>query len=73
MDEVVFKKQLGELLRRYRKQKLMTIEEVANKINIDDKHLGRIERGQYNISAYSLFKLIHVLEIHDDVFHLIKH
>lgn len=63
MDDKELKKRLGQQLRKYRKLKQLTIEEVAEKAGISDKHLGRIERGEKDPSATMLIKLTQVLNV----------
>ncbi|WP_245976707.1 helix-turn-helix transcriptional regulator [Oceanobacillus arenosus] len=45
-------KVMGENIRNHRMKQLQTIEELAEKANLDDKNLGEIERGKgFHIST----------------------
>ncbi len=62
------------MFKEYRKNKNMTLEEVAEKCNISWRNLFRIENGSYkNAKFETIIKLIEVLEIKDkDILKLIK-
>lgn len=66
MDENNLQSVMGELIRMYRKQNLLTIMEVAEKVNMDEKYLSRLERGKHNPSSITLLKLIVLLDIPND-------
>lgn len=72
VDEENFKMYLGQQLRKYRKQKLLTIEETAWRVGMDDKHLGRVERGEKDTTTTNLFKLVRLLDIPSDFFEELK-
>jgi len=57
---------LGKHIRRKRKEKNFTLEELAQKVNIDDKHLGRLERGEKEAGAYTLGLLQITLDLNSD-------
>jgi len=63
VDEKKFRKKQGELIRKYRKINRKTIADLAEKVDMDDKHLSKIENGKHNPTSISLFKLIAVLDI----------
>lgn len=63
VDEKRFQRKQGELIRKYRKQKLLTIEEVARRVNMDGKYLGKLENGKHNPTSIVLFKLVAALDI----------
>lgn len=72
MDEKTFQEIQGELLRKYRRQKMWTIEQVAEKTQMDEKHLSKIENGKYNPTSNTLFKLIVALDIPNAFFGTLK-
>ena len=57
------KEYIGKKLKEYRKKAKMTQETVSNRIDIDEKHYGKLERGLFTPSLESFFKLINVLNI----------
>ncbi|WP_299430544.1 helix-turn-helix transcriptional regulator [uncultured Maribacter sp.] len=60
-DENVFLLSFGNNLRRLRKSKGFTQEELANELNIEISQISRIERGIINTSisnAYSIAKTL---------------
>lgn len=72
MDEKNFQRTLGELIRVHRKQNQLTIEEVAEKVNMDEKHLSKLENGKHNPTSITLFKLIAILNIPNDLHDILK-
>ena len=50
----------------------MTQEMVSNKIDIDEKHYGKLERGLFTPSLESFFKLINVLNIPLEEFDVVE-
>lgn len=52
-----FCQKLGSTIKRYRKEKSFTQEELATRSEICPKYLGRIERGESNCSVYLLYKI----------------
>ncbi|MBE6031627.1 MAG: helix-turn-helix transcriptional regulator [Clostridiales bacterium] len=56
-----FQKQLGERLRICRVNKKSSIEEIALLSGINPSHLGKIERGESNITLKTLSKIIEAL------------
>ncbi|WP_407270049.1 competence protein ComK [Radiobacillus sp. PE A8.2] len=64
MSDVLFAKQLGKSIRAYRTKHGMTLEELAGLIDMDAKHLGKMELGRKGApSSETLFKLYQVLDI----------
>ena len=60
---------LGKNIRYHRNKNGMTIEELAYHAQIDDKNLGRIERGKRSPLPETLYKIATVLEISpNDIF-----
>jgi len=62
----IFKQILGKHIRKKREEKGLTIQEVAFDINMDDKHLGRIERGKKLPSSFTLAKIQLEIDLHSD-------
>lgn len=63
-------KEIGLLIKTYRKIKNITQAQLAEIIEIDEKQLGKIERGVHYPSVQTFLKLIKVLEIEIDKFYL---
>ncbi|WP_089606336.1 helix-turn-helix domain-containing protein [Acinetobacter piscicola] len=55
--------QFGQLVRKYRKEKSMSQEHLALLCNMDRSYLGRIERGEVNLTIEKLYQLASILEI----------
>ena len=53
----------GKNLKNYRKKKLLSQEQLSEKVDISVKHLSKIERGATFVSAELLEKLSTILEI----------
>ncbi len=49
--------QFGQLVRKYRKEKNMSQEQLALLCNIDRSYLGRIERGEVNPTLEKIYEL----------------
>lgn len=60
-----FAKALGEYLRAKRLDAGFTLEELAEKTDLDDKHISKIERGIKTPSSYTLFKLLQILDANE--------
>ena len=54
---------IGRLLRKKRAEKKITQEALALQCGIDRSYLGRIERGEVNITVLKLYELASVLQI----------
>ena len=54
---------LGQVLRRIRKERSMTQEDVAFKCGVDRSYLSYIERGLHQPSVAVLFKIARALDI----------
>lgn len=50
------RKTMGSKMREARKKKGLTQEEVAEICNLDDKHIGKLERGEKTPLVTTLFK-----------------
>ncbi len=57
------KKQFGKHLRKLRKEKGWTQEELAEKADMHFTYIGQIERGVRNPSLINLYKLVKALRI----------
>jgi transcriptional regulator with XRE-family HTH domain len=55
---------IGTNVRRLRKERGLSQEELAGEAGIAMRHLGRIERGEGNPTVEVLGKLASVLEVH---------
>ena len=55
-------KSLGERIRQLRKAKGLTQEQLAEKLDIDNKHLSRIEKGLHMPTYKVILKLAEVLQ-----------
>ena len=54
---------VGSRIREFRKAKNLSMESLAAELEIDYRQLGRIERGEINITIQSLNKISDVLRI----------
>lgn len=53
----------GQLVRKHRKEKNISQEKLALLCNLDRSYMGRIERGQVNITLERLYELAKALEV----------
>lgn len=53
---------IGQLIRKKRKDKEISQEKLALLCNIDRSYLGRIERGEVNITILKLYEISNILE-----------
>lgn len=53
---------LGEAIRQLRKQKQLSQEALAFAAQIDRSHMGKIERGERNVTLLSVIKIANALE-----------
>jgi len=54
---------LGNNIRKYRKAKGWSQEELAFQAGLDRTYIGSIERGERNVAALNLVKIAKVLEV----------
>ncbi|MEK4878751.1 MULTISPECIES: helix-turn-helix domain-containing protein [Paenibacillus] len=54
---------IGQRIREVRLEKQWTQEELGEKISVSYSYIGRIERGQKNISLQTLERIAHALEV----------
>ncbi|MBQ8460585.1 helix-turn-helix transcriptional regulator [bacterium] len=57
------KNSLGLIFKKYRKRAKLTQEELSEKIDIAEKHYGKLERGVFFPSIETFFRLVEVLNI----------
>ncbi len=60
---------IGQLIRKKRKEKKITQEALALQCGIDRSYLGRIERGEVNITVLKLYEIAHILKV--EPYHLL--
>ena len=56
----------GHRLRRYRKEKKLTIEELAEQVGLSPNYLGDVERGKKLPSMATFIKIVNQLDISAD-------
>ncbi len=55
--------QFGQLVRKYRKERNMSQEQLALLCNMDRSYLGRIERGEVNLTLEKIYDLARNLKV----------
>ncbi|MDV2439156.1 helix-turn-helix transcriptional regulator [Acinetobacter gerneri] len=55
--------QIGQIIRQKRTESNITQESLALKCEIDRSYLGRIERGEVNLTVDKLYQIAQVLQI----------
>ncbi|MFV5347904.1 helix-turn-helix transcriptional regulator [uncultured Acinetobacter sp.] len=55
--------QIGYLIRKQRSDKKISQEKLALQCNIDRSYVGRIERGEVNITVIKLYEIASVLNV----------
>jgi len=68
--DIIDAQSMGKLVRAYRKAANLTQFELADIIEIDDKQLGKIERGIHYPSVPTFLKMIKVLNINLEEFYV---
>ncbi|WP_158735773.1 helix-turn-helix domain-containing protein [Alteribacillus sp. YIM 98480] len=63
MKDYVFAEALGRFLRLKRLEQDKTLEKIASIAHINDKNLGRIERGEKIPKAHTLFRIFIALNL----------
>ena len=61
--------EIGQLIRKKRKEKKITQEALALQCGIDRSYLGRIERGEVNITVFKLYEIASILKV--EPYHLL--
>jgi len=59
---------VGRNVRRWRKARKLTQEQLASEADLDLRYLGGVERGEHNPSVAVLGKLAAVLKVHPSKF-----
>lgn len=54
---------IGQLIRNKRKEKNITQESLSLQCGIDRSYMGRIERGEVNLTVEKLYEIASVLKI----------
>ncbi|MCG9966980.1 helix-turn-helix transcriptional regulator [Pelotomaculum terephthalicicum JT] len=57
----------GKNIRRYRKEKDLTLEQLSHSLGITGSYLGYLERGQRNTSLLTLAKIAEILGVTPDI------
>jgi transcriptional regulator with XRE-family HTH domain len=70
-DRELVSRVIGKYIRQKRQEKDLTIEQLAELINMDDKHLSRLERGRKLPSFMTVLKIAKELEFNDPTFQYI--
>ncbi|MDS7695578.1 helix-turn-helix domain-containing protein [Acinetobacter soli] len=55
--------QFGQLVRKYRKERNISQEQLALLCNMDRSYLGRIERGEVNPTLEKIYEIAEKLEV----------
>lgn len=55
---------IGETIRHHRKQAKLTQEKLAEKVDLNPKYLGEVERGEKIISIEALLRIAKALKVH---------
>ena len=55
--------EIGQLIRKKRKEKKITQEALALQCGIDRSYIGRIERGEVNLTVEKLYEIATALEV----------
>lgn len=53
----------GQLVRKHRKEKNISQEKLALLCNIDRSYMGRIERGEVNLTLEKAYEIAKILEV----------
>ncbi|TDO23762.1 helix-turn-helix domain-containing protein [Pedobacter duraquae] len=54
---------LANNIKRYRKERNMTMQELANRLDVDYSQISRMERGIVNANISIVFDIANVLEV----------
>ncbi len=63
IKDEIFLKTLGGRIKAIRKAKKLTQADLAFRFNNHPEHVGRIERGEYNVSICTLKEIAAALEV----------
>ncbi len=54
---------LGEIIKKFRREKNLSQEDLADKIDIDRSYMGFIERGERNVTLEKIMRISKVLNV----------
>jgi XRE family transcriptional regulator, regulator of sulfur utilization len=54
---------IGEAIRHYRKQENLTQEKLAERVDLNPKYIGEVERGEKIISIEALLRIAKVVKV----------
>ena len=54
---------IGQLIRTKRTQQIITQESLALQCGIDRSYMGRIERGEVNLTVLKLYEIANILKV----------
>lgn len=60
---LIFRKNLGQKIKKIREAKKLSQEFIALEIDVDKSFIGRIERGERNVGLENLYKIAKILNI----------
>ncbi len=63
IDQMGFNKEIGLIIRKLREEKQLSRHTLANISDVNEKYIGKIERGECSASAFILKKISFALEI----------
>ena len=58
---MITKKEIGKIIQNYRKQKGLTQDELAEKVDISTNYLSKVERGINVLNAETFLKMANIL------------
>lgn len=58
----VYLKSIGSTIRKLRKELDLSQEELAHRSSIDRSHMGKIERGERNVSIVNIIRISRALQ-----------
>ena len=65
-EETLFYQFIGQELRKCRNSAGKTLEDIADDIQMDDKHIGKVENAKKRPLLYTFYKLIHTYDVSSD-------
>lgn len=63
MTQNQYHRSIGQAIRRYRKKKQWSIEQLAEKANLHHNYVGELERGEKQPSFFTFHKIVFTLDI----------
>ena len=58
---------IGKKIREYRKERGLTQDELAEKVNLSPNHMGAIERAEKNLTLATLINIANALDVTADM------